>query len=509
MAKALAKQAAQALLDEVQSAAASAPGEEEEEVVEEEEEDFRPPIGDEEDEEEEPAPKKSKKRLRKASSDGDDDEDYSEEKRSKKKSKSSSSSSKPKKSSTSALLSIPTPKNSFIIFQQAERPKMREEHPDANSSEIQKLISEKWAELDSDSKNEYEQIARKQKEMYREALLKLKQEDPEAYEAHLKASKKNEEALLRDPSSKKKKKDRSASGGHSDYSDDGGDDGQDPESAKELSYFDAIVKDLKVRRQTRSELTPEQQKEAADLFIQRMDEAVTLDMELSSRGKPAFTRLEMLPDVQAQVSKPRTAELLLDAGILKVFKKWLNPEHDGSLPNVKLRTVIYQLLSQLNITEANLENSHGLGKTVMRLWKDPEETLSNKRMLETLIQKWMRPMLGLSTDYNKLSELDEERGREILTRKILLDQQKGPANYNPKRTMVPQPARFDYAIRPQAHRDHEDEAEEAREAKSAKRNEPVSRKEELSKKLDKMKKGANMMAKPRFKVDITGRASNL
>jgi hypothetical protein len=97
----------------------------------------------------------------------------------------------------------------------------------------------------------------------------------------------------------------------------------------------------------------------------------------------------------------------------------------------------------------------------------------------------------------------QERAGEIFRRKAVIDAAPAARNYNPKRARIPEPARFDYAIRPQAQMDHEAEEEEAREA--SKKRPEESRKQQLSKRLDKMNKGGGGAAKPRFKVDISGR----
>jgi hypothetical protein len=497
LAKRLAKEAAQARLAEVAAAedGAAAAAEGGDDAAEDE--DAREPIGDEEEDDDDDDKPKSKaggkKRLRKAGG-SDEDEDY-DEKRAPKKSKKNTTkkpaSAAAGSSGTVALLGLTVPKSALQIFQQRERRVTKEEHPDATPAEITNLLQEKWNALDPDAKGEYDQIATRQKEEYKKALKELKESDPEAYEAHQAARKKAEKKAAKDD--------------EEDGENGGGGEGGAGEDTP-LSYFDSIVKDLKTKKQTKSELSTEEQKDVAVAFIYRMEAAADADVKAIQEKKPAVARLKMLGDVQAQVSKPRVAELLLNEGLLKVFNRWLAPEADGALPNVKLRTTLYGLLATLNVNEQYLENSRGLGKRVLAIWNDPSETLANKRLLESLIQKWMRPMLGLSTDYNKLSELDEERGMEILSRKHQLDAQKPARNYNPKRSMMPAPAKFDYAIRPQANRDHEDEAEEARDASKARKNEPESKKEEMRKKMERMRKGATT-AKPKFKVDITGRAS--
>lgn len=198
----------------------------------------------------------------------------------------------------------------------------------------------------------------------------------------------------------------------------------------------------------------------------------------------------------------------MDAGLLHRLARWLRRDKDGSLPNIALRTSLYKILNTLQVTEDQLENSQ-IGKTLMKYWQHDDETAANKKLLSSILEKWMRPMLRLSTDYSTIHEIDEERMSDILHRKKLLDSQPKPINYNPKRARIPEPAKFDYAYRPQAHKmmRGRDEAEEEDEAKEVGAKKPQETKRtQMTKKMDLMNR-ASKIAKPRFKVDITGRSS--
>lgn len=111
---------------------------------------------------------------------------------------------------------------------------------------------------------------------------------------------------------------------------------------------------------------------------------------------------------------------------------WLDPLPDGSLPDLTLRTALYQILDgpvQRFIDDFQLEKSrgtkgkhhhNGLGMQVMFLWKHPKEIESNKKLLAKLIERWMRPLLALTTDYRKLADFEEKQKREIAQRKAIL-----------------------------------------------------------------------------------------
>jgi transcription factor SPN1 len=50
----------------------------------------------------------------------------------------------------------------------------------------------------------------------------------------------------------------------------------------------------------------------------------------------------------------------------------------------------------------------GIGKVVMYLWKHPSETIENKRSAKELIEKWSRPIFGLSAQYKDLGGIEED-----------------------------------------------------------------------------------------------------
>ena len=118
-------------------------------------------------------------------------------------------------------------------------------------------------------------------------------------------------------------------------------------------------------------------------FLARMEAAAEGDMDANAQNKPAIQKLRMLPDVQEMLSNQNVHNEFLDGGLLGVFKAWIEPMPDGSLPNITVRSAVLKLLAQLPIDisyegrKEQLKKS-GLGKVVMFLFKLPDETASNR-----------------------------------------------------------------------------------------------------------------------------------
>mmetsp|Transcript_34348 Transcript_34348/g.47595 ORF Transcript_34348/g.47595 Transcript_34348/m.47595 type:complete len:497 (+) Transcript_34348:15-1505(+) len=60
----------------------------------------------------------------------------------------------------------------FLFFSNVNRPKVREENPEAGIAQIAKIFGERWKAMSSDEKEEYEAMARQDKVRYAEAMKK-------------------------------------------------------------------------------------------------------------------------------------------------------------------------------------------------------------------------------------------------------------------------------------------------------------------------------------------------
>jgi hypothetical protein len=197
------------------------------------------------------------------------------------------------------------------------------------------------------------------------------------------------------------------------------------------------------------------------------------------------------------------ADRLIDHGLLKVIRKWLQPLPDASLPNIRIRSVLYRMLDSLPITETDLETSGGLGRTCMLLWEHEDETPDNRRLLAHMMQKWMRPMLGLKSTYRHLEDVERSRALDIQRRSAALQPTRLPT-VDTGRARIPEQANFDYAIRPASLVERDEDEEEERKERLKEGEE--GRKQKMIRRLEKMRKTAAAGGgKAKYKVDVSGR----
>jgi transcription factor SPN1 len=75
---------------------------------------------------------------------------------------------------------------------------------------------------------------------------------------------------------------------------------------------------------------------------------------------------------------------------------------NGALPSVNVRTRLLEALQQLPCGREHLIES-GIGKTIMLLWKHPDETKHNRDLCAALVERWSRPIFELNNDYSALA----------------------------------------------------------------------------------------------------------
>lgn len=79
-------------------------------------------------------------------------------------------------------------------------------------------------------------------------------------------------------------------------------------------------------------------------MITRMKQAADDDFEYNKVRRPATCKLKLLPRIEDPLRKIDLREALLDSGILSVITDWLTPLPDRSLPNIRVREVMIQVL---------------------------------------------------------------------------------------------------------------------------------------------------------------------
>eukprot|EP01097_Dermamoeba_algensis_P002546 TRINITY_DN2014_c0_g1_i2.p1 TRINITY_DN2014_c0_g1~~TRINITY_DN2014_c0_g1_i2.p1 ORF type:complete len:287 (-),score=65.03 TRINITY_DN2014_c0_g1_i2:263-1123(-) len=179
-----------------------------------------------------------------------------------------------------------------------------------------------------------------------------------------------------------------------------------PRKSEERSEIDQILDKMKKPRRKKM-LTPDQIDPVVDDIIHKMTTAFKADSDSLEKNQPALKRVKILPEVISALSKVPYQSAFIEKNILVVLKTWLDPMPDGSLPNFNIREAILNVLHKLPIDVDHLKSS-GIGKTVMQLSKNPNETHANKKMAESLIQNWSRQLFKLSTKYSP-SDYEEQR----------------------------------------------------------------------------------------------------
>ena len=165
--------------------------------------------------------------------------------------------------------------------------------------------------------------------------------------------------------------------------DDDGQADQQQEQAEASEEDDEIDRLINKKKRRGDKQSLQDIQATVENFLARMEVAAEADMKANEENKPAIHKLRMLPDVQDILSNQNVHNEFLDGGLLGVFKAWIEPMPDGSLPNITVRSAVLKLLQQLPIDIAyggrkeQLKRS-GLGKVVMFLFKLPDETAGNR-----------------------------------------------------------------------------------------------------------------------------------
>lgn len=134
-------------------------------------------------------------------------------------------------------------------------------------------------------------------------------------------------------------------------------------------------------------------------LLNKMSLASSKDDECMMKGQPAMHKLQILEGVQRAVALNQLHEAFLENDILSRLKEWIEPKSDAdrTLPSLTVRTAVYEMLNILPCYAEHLKRS-GIGITIMALRKHRNETIPNKNLLRSLIEKWSRPLFGKSTD---------------------------------------------------------------------------------------------------------------
>ncbi|KAK8662128.1 hypothetical protein V6N13_091716 [Hibiscus sabdariffa] len=204
-----------------------------------------------------------------------------------------------------------------------------------------------------------------------------------------------------------------------------------------------------------------------------MEVAAEEDVELNSQNQPAIKKMQMLPLLTDFLSKKHLQQEFRDRGVLSLFKIWLEPLPDGSLPNATLRASLLNILTHTFSIDVSSEGGReqlkrsGLRKVIMFLSKSDEETNANRQLAKDLVENWSRIIFNKSEWYSDLGITQEKvvmptkkvKESAMQVREADLDLKSRPpkqsytsaASGTRQGTVsVPKPSPFVYAVNPRS-----------------------------------------------------------
>jgi transcription factor SPN1 len=239
-------------------------------------------------------------------------------------------------------------------------------------------------------------------------------------------------------------------------------DESDPERATKSKEVEGDVPELDAALERIKKKRPAKPKDsaletAATLLIAKMDEAVELDLRANEAKQPAINKIRLLSEVTLGLNKQELyVRRFIELGGLRSIKNWLAPMPDGSLPNIKIREQLLGVLSRLPTPDFDKLKESEVGKVVMFLYKNENESRDNKRICKALIEKWSRPIFNISNDYGDLERIEEDERRlpraaqeeietplDRLTRETIKDTRKHHAS-------IPKRLAMDFVVRPKS-----------------------------------------------------------
>ncbi|KAE8671873.1 SWIM zinc finger family protein [Hibiscus syriacus] len=120
---------------------------------------------------------------------------------------------------------------------------------------------------------------------------------------------------------------------------------------------------------------------------------------------------QMLPLLTDYLSKKHLQPEFMDHGVLSLFKNWLEPLPDGSLPNATLRGSILNILTHVMPVDIRAEDRRehlkrsGLGKVIMFLSKSDEEITANRQLAKDLVENWSRTVFNKTSKYSEVEKV--------------------------------------------------------------------------------------------------------
>ncbi|KAI9591997.1 hypothetical protein BDF19DRAFT_453304 [Syncephalis fuscata] len=176
-------------------------------------------------------------------------------------------------------------------------------------------------------------------------------------------------------------------------------------SSAAKDFMDSVMKDIKgstsrsKRRRKDGDLDEvTRMDDQASALKRAMQKAALQDLDSHANEQPGFAKLMLLEQVVLSMNKVDMHDAFMDANILEAIRVWLEPFADRSLPPLDIQEAMFKILDDLPISTDHLRES-GVGRVTLFYVKNKKVQAPIQRLADRLINKWSRPILGLSDDY--------------------------------------------------------------------------------------------------------------
>ncbi|QRV90148.1 TFIIS helical bundle-like domain protein [Ceratobasidium sp. AG-Ba] len=179
-----------------------------------------------------------------------------------------------------------------------------------------------------------------------------------------------------------------------------------PEERKKLELeqrINSIIKPGKTAKKKKpkkdgEEILDSQGDDEVIRLRQAMHAAADRDIEANANKQPAVAKLKMLGEVMDMLQKSSFTQSVLDNNLFEGVRRWLEPLPDKSLPALSIQNAFFDIMPKVFIDTATLKES-GLGKIVLFYTKCKRVTPGIRRIADTLVANWSRPIVKRSASY--------------------------------------------------------------------------------------------------------------
>ncbi|KAL0265565.1 UNVERIFIED_CONTAM: hypothetical protein PYX00_011277 [Menopon gallinae] len=126
----------------------------------------------------------------------------------------------------------------------------------------------------------------------------------------------------------------------------------------------------------------------AQALVAQMRDAVASDNKNNKSQKPAVEKMALLDSLYGKLINRKYQSALMDCGVLAAIRTWLEPLPDRSLPNIKIRRSMLEVLTHMKVDAAHLESSQ-VGKIVNFYSLNPREDRDVRKLARALASPTM------------------------------------------------------------------------------------------------------------------------